>query len=139
VRVLAGGSGGWVMCFRERRTLDTDVDVVLRLLFSTAVFIRFGERVCDVLSAYDSRAVSRCCPSLADSARVRRRGSDSGRLAGAQNTATCPRDDAHVAARCWRDVQTAFSRAEKRTEGLEVFNWAGHKRCAAWVLLEGLI
>ena len=27
----------------------------------------------------------------------------------------------------------------ERTERLEVFDWAGHKRCASWFLLEGLL
>jgi hypothetical protein len=82
------------------------VDVVLRLLLGTAVFIRFGERVCDILSACDSRAVA---PLLqiapASGAAI------ATKLVGARNTVACPRDEAHAAARRCRQFPVVGRRS----------------------------
>lgn len=43
------------------RTLDTDMDVVLGLLFGAAVFIRFGERVCEC-SSVAVLVLGKCTP-----------------------------------------------------------------------------
>jgi hypothetical protein len=74
------------------------VDVVLRLLLGTAVFIRFGERVYGILSACDSRAVApllQIAPASGAATAVK--------LADAQ-IAACPQDKAHAVALYFRQL-----------------------------------
>ena len=90
----------------RRRTLDTDVDVVLRLLLGTAVFIRFGERVCSILSACDSRAVApllQIAPASGAATAMK--------LADAQNTTACPQNEAHAMVRSRRQLPVVGRRS----------------------------
>ena len=121
------------------------MDVVLRLLFSAAVFIRFGERVCDMLLACVILALTWHSPILKRAVAPLLTPHDlSPHVQQCQHTGMRRRKavfDVDEQGRMWRRrVGGALeSGGRLHTERLEVFDWAGHKRCASWFLLEGLL